>query len=193
MLSIEQKQKLHRELLDKIHELYITKNHDYGDSVHKTYEKYGMTSYLVRVEDKLNRVNTLTKNGFQAVNDEKISDSLLDAANYLILAAIELENDKSKRVSEEPTISIVSQSILGDTYTTPGIISSSYTKYNAETPYTYTAIPSVDTETTVTYSNREKRNKGGKSHEYRSNSNKTNRKDPWNMHRDVEDVRKTHR
>lgn len=98
MLTVEQKNKKHKELLDKLHELYLTKNSDYGDSVHQTFKKYGMTSYLVRVEDKLNRVHTLTERGFQAVNDEKVLDSLLDAANYLILAAIELEEDKSERV-----------------------------------------------------------------------------------------------
>ena len=27
----------HKELLDYIHNLYIRKNHDYGDSVHDTY------------------------------------------------------------------------------------------------------------------------------------------------------------
>lgn len=83
---------LHRKFLDEIHELYKTKNADYGDSVHQTYMKYGIVSYLVRVEDKINRVMSLTKSHEQQVLDEKLKDTLLDAANYLILAAIELEN-----------------------------------------------------------------------------------------------------
>lgn len=82
-------EKLHQELLDYIHNLYITKNHDYGNSVHDTYEKYGLTSFLVRIEDKLNRVRTLSKNDAK-VNDEKIEDTLMDMANYAILAVMEL-------------------------------------------------------------------------------------------------------
>lgn len=87
----------HKELLDNLHNLYIAKNHDYGDSVHDTYEKYGLTSFLVRMEDKLNRVRTLNKN----INDiqiptEKIEDTLLDLANYAILAVLELKEEETK-------------------------------------------------------------------------------------------------
>lgn len=93
---MEQKIQLHKKLIDYLHNLYITKNADYGDSVHDTYIKYGLTSFLVRLEDKLNRARTLsTKRAL--VNDEKIEDTLLDMANYAILAVIEL------RAQEEPT------------------------------------------------------------------------------------------
>lgn len=80
---------LHKEMLDSMHNLYITKNHDYGNSVHDTYEKYGLTSFLVRIEDKLNRARALSKNDAK-VNDEKIEDTLMDMANYAILAVMEL-------------------------------------------------------------------------------------------------------
>ena len=80
---------LHKKMLDDMHNLYITKNHDYGNSVHDTYEKYGLTSFLVRIEDKLNRARTLSKNDAK-VNDEKIEDTLIDMANYAILAVMEL-------------------------------------------------------------------------------------------------------
>ena len=87
----------HKELLDNLHNLYIAKNHDYGDSVHDTYEKYGLTSFLVRMEDKLNRVRTLNKN----INNiqkkkKKIEDTLLDLANYAILAVLELKEEETK-------------------------------------------------------------------------------------------------
>ena len=82
----------HKELLDSLHELYINKNHDYGDSVHDTYIKYGLTSFLVRLEDKLNRARTLS-NKEALINDEKINDTLLDMANYAILAVMEIEGD----------------------------------------------------------------------------------------------------
>ena len=80
----------HKELLDNLHTLYVTKNHDYGDSVHDTYMKYGITSFLVRLEDKLNRARTISRKE-QLVKDEKLMDTLLDMANYAILAVMELE------------------------------------------------------------------------------------------------------
>lgn len=80
---------LHNELLSDMHELYITKNHDYGNSVHDTYTKYGLTSFLVRIEDKLNRARTLNNHEDNLV-DEKMEDTLLDMANYAILAVMEL-------------------------------------------------------------------------------------------------------
>ena len=43
----EDKINMHNELLDKLSELYLTKNADYGDSVSETYKKYGMVSFLV--------------------------------------------------------------------------------------------------------------------------------------------------
>ena len=87
----------HQELLNYLHNLYITKNHDYGDSVHDTYLKYGITSFLVRMEEKMNRVRTLSpKDGL--VNDEKIQDTLLDLANYAILAVLELEGEDNGQI-----------------------------------------------------------------------------------------------
>lgn len=85
---------LHQELVNYLHNLYITKNTDYGNSVHDTYVKYGLVSYLVRIEDKLNRARTLSKQE-RMVNDEKLEDTLLDLANYAILAVIELKQEES--------------------------------------------------------------------------------------------------
>jgi len=85
---------LHQELVNYLHNLYITKNTDYGNSVHDTYIKYGLVSYLVRIEDKLNRARTLSKQE-RMVNDEKLEDTLLDLANYAILAVIELKQEES--------------------------------------------------------------------------------------------------
>ena len=84
----------HKELLENLHTLYVTKNHDYGDSVHDTYIKYGITSFLVRLEDKLNRARTISRKE-QLVKDEKLVDTLLDMANYAILAVLELEGDNN--------------------------------------------------------------------------------------------------
>jgi hypothetical protein len=94
-MTIEEKIQKHQELLDTLHEVYIAKNHDYGDSVHDTYNKYGIISFLVRLEDKLNRARTLSKNT-QLVNDEKLRDTLLDMANYALLAILEIDGEENE-------------------------------------------------------------------------------------------------
>ena len=91
-MIIEDKIIKHKELLDYLHNMYIAKNYDYGDSVHDTYIKYGITSFLVRLEDKLNRARTISSKS-QMVEDEKLKDTLLDMANYAILAVLELEDN----------------------------------------------------------------------------------------------------
>jgi hypothetical protein len=55
--------------------------------------KYGLVSYLVRIEDKLNRARTLSQKD-RMVNDEKLEDTLLDLANYAILAVIDLKQEE---------------------------------------------------------------------------------------------------
>lgn len=92
--------KLHKDIVTNLHDLYITKNHDYGNSVHDTYEKYGLVSFLVRIEDKLNRARSLDQKKEQLVEDEKIEDTLLDLANYAILAVIELRLKKLELTNE---------------------------------------------------------------------------------------------
>ena len=52
------------------------------------------------MEDKLNRVRTLDKQDAK-VSDEKLEDTLLDLANYALLAIIELQADKTEEVNCE--------------------------------------------------------------------------------------------
>lgn len=84
------KEELHKKITSDMHNVYLAKNNDYGNSVHDTYKKYGITSFLVRMEDKLNRLYTLTTKKAM-VEDEKIEDTLLDLANYSVLAIMELK------------------------------------------------------------------------------------------------------
>lgn len=69
-------------------DLLVRKNHDYGDSFAKQYEKYGLISALIRMDDKMRRLETLL-GGTDAQVDESIKDSLLDLAGYALLASIE--------------------------------------------------------------------------------------------------------
>jgi hypothetical protein len=63
-------------------ELFTRKNIDYGDS----FAKYGVIGVLMRIEDKLQRSLSITKNGVTLVNDESIKDTLLDLHNYAAMA-----------------------------------------------------------------------------------------------------------
>lgn len=87
------KVELHKEICDTMHELYKRKNHDYGDSVSDTFDKFGIDAFLVRMYDKINRVYSLTRYDSKVqVEDEKIEDTLLDLANYAVIALVELRN-----------------------------------------------------------------------------------------------------
>lgn len=79
-------------VVNKLKDVYIRKNNDYGNSAHDTFEKYGVTAYAVRITDKLNRLTSLTSGNKQMVADESIRDTMEDTANYLIMLAADLDN-----------------------------------------------------------------------------------------------------
>ena len=95
------KESIFMKYTDKMKDLYLKKNHDYGDSVSKTFDEYGLVSFLVRMDDKMNRIKTLNKIQDAAVRGEKIEDTLLDLANYAILALTEIEFRKKLLLSEQ--------------------------------------------------------------------------------------------
>ena len=99
--DFEIREELHKKICDEMHDLYVRKNRDYGSSVTETYKKFGLTSYLVRMCDKLNRVINLSKSDNILVEDEKIEDTLLDLANYSILALIDIKMNNLQKTSED--------------------------------------------------------------------------------------------
>lgn len=78
-----------------IEDLLVIKNKKYGNSFDSTRYKYGALSYILRLEDKLNRVYTLTKTNDKGTVDESIEDTLMDIIGYTILELIYRKNDKS--------------------------------------------------------------------------------------------------
>lgn len=58
--------------------LFAKKNKDYGDA----FAKFGIIGILMRIEDKIQRSLSITKNGVTLVDDEKIRDTLIDLHNY---------------------------------------------------------------------------------------------------------------
>lgn len=85
---------LHGNICDKLHETYIKKNADYGDAFTKQYNEYGDIVPLIRIEEKFLRYKTLLTQNRIVVEDETVEDTLFDLANYCILAAIELMQQK---------------------------------------------------------------------------------------------------
>jgi len=74
-------------------ELHRRKNNDYGNAAQRSYDKFGIISYVMRLGDKMNRLETLTKPGIeQKVEGEKIEDTLMDLAAYAIMAIESLRN-----------------------------------------------------------------------------------------------------
>ena len=83
----------HLEVCKSLNNIYKVKNKDYGDSFGKSYKEYGMTMACIRLEDKLNRLKALNRNGKAEVKDESAIDTLKDLANYAIMTVIEMEEN----------------------------------------------------------------------------------------------------
>ena len=73
-------------------ELFISKNADYGDA----FTEYGSIGVLVRIGDKIKRLQTIDKNKITLVSDEKIRDTLIDLHNYSAMAIMLLDTKESK-------------------------------------------------------------------------------------------------
>ena len=76
------------ELTEKAADTYRRKNADYGDSFAKVREKYP-NSVLIRLNDKLSRLEVLMSGNIAQVKDESIDDTLLDLANYALMELTE--------------------------------------------------------------------------------------------------------
>ena len=68
-------------------ELFKKKNQDYGDA----FAKYGTIGVLMRIEDKIQRSMSITKNGVNLVSDERIRDTMIDLHNYAAMAIMLLD------------------------------------------------------------------------------------------------------
>jgi len=80
-------------ICQEIMELHRRKNNDYGNAAQRSFEKFGIISYVMRLGDKMNRLETLTNpNVEQKVKGEKIEDTLMDLAAYAIMAIESLRN-----------------------------------------------------------------------------------------------------
>ena len=63
-------------------QLFEKKNKDYGDA----FATYGPVGVLVRIGDKIQRLQSIHKRGISLVEDEKMRDTLIDLHNYAAMA-----------------------------------------------------------------------------------------------------------
>ena len=82
---IEQMEKIQNEGL----ELFKRKNKDYGDA----FAEYGVIGVLVRMGDKIKRLQNIEKNQITLVNDEKMKDTLIDLHTYAAMAIMLLDEE----------------------------------------------------------------------------------------------------
>lgn len=96
----------HGKLCDGLKNLYATKNADYGDSMHPLFEEYGLTAFLVLFGIKIQRIKNLKDKNSR--NYESLEDSLLDLANYALIAVTEMK--AKNRDSEKDLLKAIENS-----------------------------------------------------------------------------------
>jgi len=76
------------EVTQEMCDLYKRKNADYGDSFAVIYGRFGLKSTVIRLWDKLMRLETLC-NKPARVADETVDDTLIDIAVYAVMTLAE--------------------------------------------------------------------------------------------------------
>ena len=91
---VEQMMKVQNEGL----ELFKKKNQDYGDA----FANYGAIGVLVRMGDKIMRLQSITKSSLTLVECESIRDTLLDLHNYSAMAIMLLDETVEDNYPQAP-------------------------------------------------------------------------------------------
>ena len=76
----------------EIAELVEKKDKDYNRAFAKTLQEYGLGTYFLRVDDKLNRLKSLLFNNKDAEVNKSVEDTLKDIAVYTLLMLKEIKN-----------------------------------------------------------------------------------------------------
>lgn len=89
-----------RDITEDLVTIYEDKNKRYRDSFNKTLDKRGLVAALTRLDDKMNRLDYLveglnapvSRSEEEAERVAALIDTLNDAANYLIMTRMWIEN-----------------------------------------------------------------------------------------------------
>ncbi len=80
-------------------ELFKRKNADYGDA----FANYGVIGVLVRMGDKISRLQSITSKNISLVDSESLRDTLIDLHNYSAMAIMLLDQDKTNIQTQRQT------------------------------------------------------------------------------------------
>ena len=108
MLTVIDKAKMFREIVNEMADLYEKKNANYGDSFGQLFDALGPISGLVPLHNKLDRATSLIKGNKN--NFESLEDTFKDLACYAIMNLIEMKVRNQKITS------------IGTLTTTPGVV-----------------------------------------------------------------------
>lgn len=111
---------------DEALELFTKKNADYGDS----FATYGPVGVLVRLGDKISRLNSITNKGVNLVNTESLRDTLIDLHNYAAMAVLLIDEEvvETHEVLEHKRITEIKRTELKTTDTLQNIKSPSWNR-----------------------------------------------------------------
>ncbi len=74
-------------------ELFKKKNQDYGDA----FANYGAIGILVRMGDKISRLQSISSKNISLINTESLRDTLIDLHNYAAMAIMLIDENEDKR------------------------------------------------------------------------------------------------
>ena len=100
-------EKTMREQYDGQYKTFCKKNSDYGNSFEESLDKHGIVASIVRMGDKMNRLEALTDDSrTHQVGSESLLDTLEDLSNYAAMTACWLKVVQAED-GEEETICIM--------------------------------------------------------------------------------------
>lgn len=85
-----------KDIVREMESTYIKKNSDYGNSFEQSCDKFGIMASVVRLGDKMNRIESLAVKKAE-VKDESIKDTLLDLALYSIMTLMWLNKTNKEK------------------------------------------------------------------------------------------------
>lgn len=99
-MKIEQELELFNSYTKLLMETFAKKRRDYGPTTTETFEKFGPVSMLVRMHDKLGRLDNLL-GGENTPHYESAEDTLVDLANYCLITLLEIQKKKCNEVTND--------------------------------------------------------------------------------------------
>jgi phage protein len=96
-----------REQYDGQYKTFCKKNSDYGNSFEESLDKHGIVASIVRMGDKMNRLEALTDDSrTQQVGSESLLDTLEDLSNYAAMTACWLKGVRAEDGEEEEVTNV---------------------------------------------------------------------------------------